>query len=78
MVDEVRSVVIAVVREQGHVDGNLPLDADLYSEVGVESTRSILILVALEETFGMTIDDSEFVKSRSVNSLVDLVRRERP
>jgi acyl carrier protein len=60
------------------VDGELALDADLYYEVGVESTRTISILVALEERFGITIDDSEFVKSRSVNSLADLVRRGRP
>jgi len=78
MVDEIRSAVISIVREEGHVDGDLALDADLYSEVGVESTRSIAILLALEQRFGLTIDDNEFVKSRSVKSLVDLVCRERP
>lgn len=65
--------VADVVRESGRVTGEIPESSDLYAEVGVESVNSIAILLALEEKFAITIDDTEFVKARTLTELVKLV-----
>ena len=69
--------VADVVRESGRVTGEIPESSDLYAEVGVESVNSIAILLALEEKFAITIDDTEFVKARpSLQTSVSKLPRE--
>jgi acyl carrier protein len=65
--------VASVVREVAKLNGNLEIDKDLYTELGVESVNAIGILLALEEKFGIAIDDSEFIQARTITKLADLV-----
>jgi acyl carrier protein len=66
--------IVAVIRDVGNLNGDIPPEKDLYAELGVESVNSIHILLALEERFAISIDDTLFVQARTVNKLTDLVR----
>lgn len=65
--------VISILKEVGKIEGDIPQDSDIYSELGVESVNSISILLALEEKFNLAIDDNEFIKARTLSKLVSLV-----
>ncbi|HZS40684.1 MAG TPA: acyl carrier protein [Polyangia bacterium] len=68
----VRSIVARVAKLDG--DGAaLNADADLFRELGVESTAALDLLLSLEEEFGVSIDDQAFGDSRTVNALAALV-----
>jgi acyl carrier protein len=49
----------------------------LYNELGLESVQALSLLLALEERFGVTLDDQSFVQCKTVGSLADLIRRSR-
>jgi acyl carrier protein len=71
--DKTADEITAVIRSVGKVPGEVPLDKDLYSDVGVKSIDSIEILLALEDRFGIAIDDTQFIKARTVRLLTNLV-----
>jgi acyl carrier protein len=49
----------------------------LYNELGLESVQALSLLLALEERFGVSLDDQSFVKCTTVSSLTDLIRGSR-
>jgi acyl carrier protein len=53
----------------------LPPDADLFRDLGVESTAALDLLLSLEEAFGVSIPDDAFGEARSVRELIALVQR---
>lgn len=65
--------VVSLVKRIGKLDGEVPTDKDIYADLGVESLNSIEILVALEEQFGLVIDDTKFIKARTIQGLAELV-----
>ena len=69
------ATIVEIVKREGDVDGAPSADADIYRDLGVESTKAIAILVSLEEQFGLTLEDAEFVNARTINGLVALVER---
>ena len=71
---DIQGKIIGIVRQYGKINGDVAIEKDLYSELGIESFNSISILLALEEHFGLTIDDHEFVKARTVGKLIRLVQ----
>ncbi len=52
-----------------------PADADLFRELGVESTAALDLLLSLEEEFGVTIEDSAFNDARTLTALTALVEK---
>ena len=70
---EIFSNIATVIQEVGEIDREIDADEDIYSDLGVESVNSIGILFALEERFGISIDDTQFIKARTLNSLTELV-----
>ena len=52
----------------------LPVDADVYADLGVKSTAALDLVLSLEEEFGVAMDDGAFNDARTISSLVDLVQ----
>lgn len=75
MPSDVYAAVVEIVKSEGGLRDDPPDTADIYRDLGVESTKAIAILLAVEERFSITIDDADFVKARTVTALVDLVQR---
>jgi len=71
--DNVESALISILHESGRLTGTIPPHEDLFTELGVKSANSINILLALEDAFGITIDDTKFVKARTLHQMIQLV-----
>ena len=65
--------ISGILREFGELKGTIYPDKDLHTELGVKSVNFISILLALEDKFAISIEDSQFSKARTFNSLVSLV-----
>jgi acyl carrier protein/seryl-tRNA synthetase len=69
-VDRVREVVRRVAPE---LEGSFSPTADLYRELGVKSVSALDLLLALEEEFGVTLDDEAFGEARTVKKLAAMI-----
>lgn len=61
--------------ERGIEPDKIGLDADLTSEVGLDSLDVVELTVALEEKFGIEIPDEELEGVSTVREAVELVER---
>ncbi|MCK5127404.1 MAG: acyl carrier protein [candidate division Zixibacteria bacterium] len=71
--DNVEAALISILHESGKLTGTISHHEDLFTELGVKSANSISILLAMEDRFGLTIDDAKFVKARTLHNLIQLV-----
>ena len=69
--DELRCVVAEITGLPADVSGS----ADLYSELGVASIKAMQLLMELEEHFGVSIPDDQFIEATSVERLVEVIGR---
>jgi len=68
----VRAVVVKVAKLEG-ARAQFSPDADLFRELGVESTAALDLLLSLEEEFGIAIPDAKFGDARTLTALARLV-----
>ena len=68
----VRSVVVKVAKLEG-ARAQFSADADLFRELGVESTAALDLLLSLEEEFNISIPDAKFGDARTLTALTQLV-----
>jgi seryl-tRNA synthetase len=66
----VRAVVRRVAPE---LEGSFSPTADLYRELGVKSVSALDLLLALEQEFGITLDDEAFGEARTVKTLATMI-----
>jgi len=69
----VRTIVERVAKK---AQAGFSADADIYRELGVESTAALDLLLSLEEEFGVTLDDGAFAQALTVSALCALVEKE--
>jgi acyl carrier protein len=65
--------IIHLVQTTGRVE-KISASEDFY-DAGFSSINALQLLLELEETFGVTIPDDEFVAARTCSALVALVSR---
>jgi acyl carrier protein len=56
-------------------NGALPLDADVFRELGVESTAALDLLFSLEDEFGVSVPDDAFSSARTVRKMTELIEQ---
>jgi len=54
-------------------NGALPVDADVFRELGVESTAALDLLFSLEDEFGISVPDDAFSSARTVRKMSELI-----
>ena len=54
-------------------NGALPVDADVFRELGVESTAALDLLFSLEDEFGVSVPDDAFSSARTVRKMSELI-----
>lgn len=67
--ETIRNMIAAIAG----VSPDLPPDGNLYLELGVASVHAMQLLAGLEEHFGVTVPDEEFVGATSISKLVRMV-----
>ena len=75
MHDKLTDEVAQVIKSTCNLEEEIPVDVDLYSEVGIESTNVLSILLTLEEKFAISIDDTQFIRARTLSKLVKIIRK---
>jgi len=75
MTDSTEARISAIIRRvsKQKSDGPLPVDADVFRELGVESTAALDLLFSIEDEFGVAVPDEAFSSARTVRSMTELV-----
>lgn len=74
MFEQVKEVLVDAV----NVDANdITLEANLKEDLGVDSLAAVELVLELESTFDITVDDAELMTLKTVNDIVNLVETKR-
>jgi acyl carrier protein len=75
MIETTEARVTAIIRRvsKQKSDGPLPVDADVFRELGVESTAALDLLFSIEDEFGVAVPDDAFSSARTVRSMSELI-----
>ena len=65
--------VIAVIRENSERLENIPPDADLQDDLGIDSFGTIMIVNGIEDAFSITIDEADLKKIRTISDIVRIL-----
>ncbi len=67
--------IAAIIRRVSKRKGDwaMPADADVFRELGVESTAALDLLFSIEDEFGVAVPDDAFSSARTVRKMTDLI-----
>jgi len=71
MEDKIRQIVASVAGAED--PSQLAVDADIFKDIGIQSTAALDLLLSIEEEFDVTIEDEAFAEARSIKALAKLV-----
>jgi len=72
--DELFSKVKTVIVEQLNVDeGDVSIESSFIDDLGADSLDIVELVMALEETFGISIPDEEAENIKTVNDAVNFI-----
>jgi acyl carrier protein len=74
--DTEQRVRVIVERVAKKAQAGFSAEADIYRELGVESTAALDLLLSLEEEFGVQLDDGAFAQALTVQALCALIEKE--
>jgi acyl carrier protein len=72
---EMKEQLRSLVTEVGGLDANFDASANLYLDLGIPSMKAMQLLMELEERFGVSVPDEEFVDAVSLDALTVLMQR---
>jgi len=64
-----------IISEIGKVGGDFAADADLYTDLGLDSFRMVEVFMEVERKFGVSISEDDYLELRSLKNFMDLVER---
>ena len=67
----ISAIIRRVSKKAG--DGPMPVDADVFRDLGVESTAALDLLFSLEDEFGVAVPDDAFSSARTIGKMTELV-----
>ncbi len=71
MEEKIRDIVARVAKKEDA--GSLSIEADIFTDIGVQSTAALDLLLTIEEEFDVQISDDHFAEARSIKALATLV-----
>lgn len=66
--------VLSIIRANTEEKSNVNLASDLRNELRLDSFGTLMVINALEEAFGIAVEDGEFSRVNSVADVVTLLR----
>jgi len=72
---EIKEKLRTLVTEVGGLPPGFDSAANLYLDLGVPSMKAMQLLIELEERFGVSVPDEEFVDAVSLDALTALIQR---
>ena len=78
MADETEEKVVSIVAEQLDVDKDkVKPETSFISDLGADSLDIVELVMEFEEAFGVTIDDEDAEKIKTVGEAVDYINKTR-
>ena len=71
MEQKIKEIVARVAKKED--PASLSVEADIFTDIGVQSTAALDLLLTLEEEFDVQISDDHFAEARSIKALASLV-----
>jgi len=72
--DSIETRVREIISQVTGLDPDVSGDANLYLDLGVASVHALQILAELEDQFGISVPDEEFVEATSIQQLTSVIR----
>lgn len=75
MSDSTEARIGVIIRRVSKQKGEapLPVDADVFRDLGVESTAALDLLLSIEDEFGVAVPDDAFSSARTVRKMIELI-----
>ena len=73
--DQLYGELRGIVAEVGAIPIDFNPDAHFYNDLGMPSVKALHLLLALEERYGVSIQDDDFVDATSLQTLHRLMAR---
>lgn len=64
-----------IIADKAGLPLDAPGDANLYLDLGVASVYALRLLSELEQQFGVSVPDEEFVDATTINELTSMMER---
>lgn len=71
LVDRIKDVFVKVLKVKPE---EIDVTAQLYTNLGCDSTEMVEIAVALEKTFGVDLADNEIKKTHSIYDIAEILK----
>ncbi len=71
--ERICAIIRRVSKQKEALAVALPVDADVFRELGVESTAALDLLFSIEDEFGVSVPDDQFSTARTVRKMSELV-----
>jgi acyl carrier protein len=72
VIEEQLKKIIAI--QLGRKAEDLAIESDLINDLGADSLDVVEIVVSIEETFGIKIEDAEYTELKTLQELVELIK----
>ncbi len=71
---KIEDQILSIVRSNTEQKQTVTLASDLRKELRLDSFGTLMIINALEEAFGVTVEDGDFTRVQTVADVVELLR----
>jgi acyl carrier protein len=66
--------ILSIIRSNTEEKAGITLSSDLRKELRLDSFGTLMVINAIEEAFGIAIDDADFARVNTVGEVVSLLR----
>ncbi len=71
---KIEQKVISIIQSNTENKGGVTLASDLRKELRLDSFGTLMVINALEDTFGIAVEDADFARVHTVADVVSLLR----
>jgi acyl carrier protein len=73
--EALKSELRQLLTELAHLPEDFDEKADLYGDLGMASIQAMELLMELEERYGISVPDEEFIEATSLERLAGMIKR---
>lgn len=73
--EALKSELRQLLTELAHLPEGFDEKADIYGDLGMASIQAMELLMVLEERYGISVPDEEFIEATSLERLAGMIQR---
>lgn len=73
--EQLKSELRQILTDLASLPAGFDEKADLYGDLGMPSMKAMELLMALEDRYGISVPDDQFIEATTLDSLAALVQR---